>query len=96
MTGNNTYQLLLFVADNQPNSTRARQNIDIICREHLGGDVNLKIIDVFQDPNLALENRVYVTPMLVKAAPLPPAYVAGDLSDTGKVLAILGIHGEQG
>ena len=92
MTKTKKYRFLLFVTDNQPNSARAKRNIKSICRANLADDFHLRIIDVFQEPDLALEHRVYVTPMLVKAAPPPPAYVVGDMSDTQKVLAVMGIE----
>ena len=87
-----TYQLMLFVADNQPNSVKAKKHIKQICRDYLDSDYYLEIIDVLKDPEVALKKRVYVTPMLVVAAPLPAAYVAGDMSDTARVLAALKIE----
>ena len=86
------YQLLLFVADDQPNSLRAKQQIKRICQDHLEDEYHLEIIDVLKDPETALEKGVYLTPMLIVAAPLPPSYLAGDMSDTARVLAALKIE----
>ena len=87
------YRFLLFVAKNQYNSIQAEKNIEKICRKYLKDniyyDYYLNVVDVFSDPELAIENNVYVTPMLVMSSPLPEAYIAGDMSDTDNVLKAL-------
>lgn len=88
------YQLMLFVADNQPNSVKAKQHLNKICRKYLKDKYCMEIIDVLKDPEIALKNEVYITPMLIVATPLPPSYVAGDMADTDKVLAALKIEAD--
>ena len=89
------YQLMLFVATDQPNSVRARQNLLQICEAAVPGRYHLDIIDVVKEPELALEKGVYLTPMLIVTAPSPPVYVSGDMSEKREVLDALKIGGGQ-
>jgi circadian clock protein KaiB len=47
------------------------------------------IIDVLERPQLAEDERILVTPTLIKPLPLPSRRVIGDLSDLEKVLSEL-------
>jgi circadian clock protein KaiB len=47
------------------------------------------IIDVLERPQLAEDERILVTPTLIKPLPLPSRRVIGDLSDMDKVLSEL-------
>jgi circadian clock protein KaiB len=84
-----TVILRLFVADDEPNSKQARENLARLCQTHLTGRYEIEIVDVLEDFKTALENNVLVTPTLIVAAPRPPVRILGNLSDTGKVLAAL-------
>ena len=80
------YVLRLYVTGVTPNSTRAINNIKNICRQHLEGRYDLKIIDIYQQPELAKKDQVIAIPLLVKLSPLPLKRLIGNLSDTEKVL----------
>ena len=88
------YQLLLFVAGKEPNSTLAHQNLEAFCQAELKGRYQLQVVDVFQDHRLALEHRVLVTPCLVMVAPLPSVMIAGTLRDEEKVRVALRVTRE--
>ena len=79
------YQLLLFVAGKEPNSTLARQNLEALCQTALKGQYQLQVVDVFEDHRLAIEHRVLVTPCLVMVSPLPSVMIAGTLRDEEQV-----------
>ena len=83
--GQIVYQFLLFVAGKEPNSTLARQNLEVFCQAELQGHYELQVVDVFEDHRLALEHRVLVTPCLIRVAPLPSVMIAGTLQDEEKV-----------
>jgi circadian clock protein KaiB len=83
----------LFVAGNEPNSRQARQNLAQICERYLGKRCQIDIYDVLQDFQTALDNRILVTPTLIRVSPLPRVTIIGNLSDTPKVLAALGLGG---
>lgn len=87
-------RLRLFVAGSTPRSQRAIENLHRICTEHLAGPVDLEIIDIYQQPELAEPCRVIVAPTLIKLLPLPVRRIVGDLSDTGRVLSDLELRGK--
>ena len=84
------YILKLFVTGILPNSARAIANINAICEEYLEDRYDLEIIDIYQQPELALTENIIAIPVLIKKSPLPEARLIGDLSDTEKVLK--GLH----
>jgi circadian clock protein KaiB len=86
------YVLRLYVTGATEKSARAIANLRSLCDEHLQGRYELEIVDVFQEPLLAMEGHIVAAPTLVKNAPLPVRRLIGDLSDTDKVIAALDIH----
>lgn len=80
------YRLRLFVAGNSARSGQAIENLRRICDEHLGGLVDLEVIDIYQQPALAVQHQVIAAPTLVKLLPLPVRRIIGDLSATPRVL----------
>jgi len=84
--------LCLYVAGGAPNSVIAIANLEAICQQYLKDGYKLEVIDVCEHPLRALSDRVVVTPSLTKLSPGLPANVIGNLSDTGCVLAILGLR----
>ena len=86
-----TYVLNLFVTGILPNSARAVINIKDICEKYLKDRYELEIIDIYQQPDLALTEQIIAVPLLVKKSPLPEQRMIGDLSNTEKVLKVLGL-----
>jgi circadian clock protein KaiB len=84
--------LRLYVAGRAPNSVKAIANLEAICQQHLKGGYHLEIVDVCEQPQRALADGIIVTPSLAKVAPAPVSNVIGNLSDTGSVLAALGLN----
>ena len=80
------YILQLFVAGILPNSLRAIENINVICEKYLPGKYELEIIDIYQQPDLALSEDIIAVPILIKKYPFPEERIIGDLSDTESVL----------
>ena len=85
------YHLRLYVTGATPQSRRATSEIKAICKEHLEGRYDLKVIDLYQQPRMAAENQIVAVPTLIKALPLPIRRFVGDLSGTERVLAGLDI-----
>ena len=81
-----TYILRLFVTGLLPNSARAVVNIKAICEQYLKGRYELEIIDIYQQPDLALTEEIIAIPVLIKKFPLPEERLIGDLSDIEKVV----------
>jgi len=86
-----TYVLRLFVTGILPNSARAVINIKAICEKYLKGRYQLEIIDIYQQPDLALKEEIIAVPLLIKKSPLPEQRLIGDLSNLEKVLKGMGI-----
>ena len=86
------YVLRLFITGHTEKSRRAVRNITRLCEEYLHGGYDLEVIDVYQQPELAVEHQLVAAPTLFKVLPLPPRKMIGDMSDTGRVLAGLGIR----
>lgn len=84
--GEEKFVLRLFVAGILPNSAHAIINCKAICEKHLKGRYELEVIDIYQQPDLALEENIIAIPVLIRKSPLPEERVIGDLSDTKKVL----------
>ena len=57
----------------------------------LKGMYELKIIDVFKNPQLAEDEKILATPTLSRVLPPPVKRIIGDLSDKEKVLLGLDI-----
>jgi circadian clock protein KaiB len=87
--GNSKYILKLFVSGILQNSVRAIRNINRICELHLKGNYKLEIIDIYQQPDLAISEQIIVIPVMIIKFPLPERRIIGDLSDTEKVLETL-------
>ncbi len=85
------HQFRLFISGQAGNSLSAIANLRALCAQLLGGDYELQIIDVLEEPELAEREKITVTPTLIKDAPLPARRLIGDLSHTPRVLAGLGL-----
>ena len=83
------YMLRLFVTGILPNSIRVIENINAICEEYLKGRYELDIIDIYQQPSLALKEGIIVIPVLIKTFPLPEERLIGDMSNTEVILKAL-------
>lgn len=88
----NKYSLTLFITGETPRSRRAIANLKRICEEELKGQYEMVIIDTLERPQMAEEENVLATPMLIKQLPPPLRRIIGDLSDIEKVLLGLDIQ----
>jgi circadian clock protein KaiB len=82
------YQLRLFVAGDEPNSLRARATVERLCDENLRGRYEIQVVDVFEDYQAAIDQRVIVVPTLIIESPPPRRVIVGSLEtlETLKVL----------
>jgi circadian clock protein KaiB len=83
------YFFQLYVTGILPNSARAIKNLKAICEQYLKGRYELEIIDIYQQPLLAVKEDIIVVPALIKKFPLPEVRLIGDLSNTQSVLEAL-------
>ena len=80
------YVLHLYVTGMTPKSTKAIANVQKICDKYLEGYYELKVIDIYQQPQLAKGDQIIATPTLIKKLPLPLRRLIGDMSDTERFL----------
>ena len=85
------YNLTLCISGMTRRSQQALANVGRICDRYLKGHYQLEIIDLYQRPELAARFQVVATPTLIKDHPLPLRHLIGNLSDTAKVLRLLGV-----
>lgn len=62
-----------------------------ICERYLANRYDLKVIDLYQHPELARADQIIAAPTLLKVAPAPLRRMVGDLSKLNLVLHALGV-----
>jgi circadian clock protein KaiB len=80
------YILKLYITGNTPRSQRAIANLFRICSEELGNQYKVEIIDVLEQPQRAEDEKIMVTPTLIKQLPPPLQRIIGDMSNIDSVL----------
>ncbi len=91
-----TLVLRLYVAGATPHSLMAVKNITRICEQYYPGSYDLKVIDIYQQPELANNEQIIAAPTLIRDSPSPERRLIGDLSAAHKVMALLDIGGSSG
>ena len=86
------FKFRLYVAGDAPNSAQARANLDAICRSYLPDWHDIEVVDVLREPKRALDDRILMTPTLVKLSPSPSRRIVGTLSQREPVLQALGLE----
>ena len=81
----------LYVAGESTNSHHATRNLQALCAQYLREEHAIEIVDVTVEPLRALEDRILVTPTLVRLEPEPVVRIIGNLTDTPRVLSALGL-----
>jgi circadian clock protein KaiB len=80
------YVLRLYISGSTLKSARAVANIKRVCERHLKNAYDLEVIDIYQQANLARDDRIVAVPALIRRLPLPLRRVMGDLSSPENVL----------
>jgi len=69
------YILRLFITGSTTKSVLALTNLKKICEEYLDGRYDLEVIDLYQNPGLAIKEQIVAAPTLIKKASSPvPSY----------------------
>lgn len=85
------YVLQLYITGTTQRSSDAIANIRSLCEEYLPGRYDLKVIDIYQEPEAAGRDQIIAAPTLVKALPTPFKRLVGDLSSRDRVLVGLNL-----
>jgi circadian clock protein KaiB len=86
-------RLRLYIAGGTPKALTAFANLKEICEMYLQGRCSIEVIDLGANPQLAARDRIIAIPTLIPCFSTPVKRIIGDLSDTEKVLAGLGLRG---
>jgi len=84
-------QLMLFISGASPASTRSVRRLRDLCDRHCPSGYDLKIVDIYQQPEVVASRGVLAVPTLIKERPLPVRVLIGDFTDEPRVLAALGL-----
>ncbi len=86
------FKFRLYVAAAAQNSALATSNLRAFCRTYLPERHEIEVVDVYKLPKRALADDIFLTPTLLKLAPLPTQRIIGTLSQTQTVLNALGLE----
>jgi circadian clock protein KaiB len=79
-------ELRLYVSGCTPKSARAIADFRRLCQEHFPGRCDVEIVDIYQQPERAIEAQIVAVPTLIKSAPQPLRRLIGSLAETTRVL----------
>jgi len=81
------WSLTLYVSGASPRSAQALETVRRLCDEDLEGQVELQVVDIIDEPDLAERDRIVAVPTLVKRLPAPQRPLVGDLADLDRLRA---------
>ena len=81
----------LYIAGDTPNSALALSNLHDLCRVHLQDRHEIEVVDVFKEPHRAREDKILMTPTLIRIGS-SPVRIVGTLSSRPVVLQTLGLN----
>jgi circadian clock protein KaiB len=84
-------KFVLYVGDETSNSRLAIANLTALCRQYLPDRHEIEVVNVFQQPERALTDHVFMTPILIRLAPNPVRRIVGTLSQTENIVGALGL-----
>lgn len=91
-SGEEFWDLRLYVAGQTPKSMTALANLKKMCEEHLAGRYKIEVIDLVKNPQMARSDQILAIPTLVRRLPEPMRKIIGDLSNEERVLVGLDVR----
>lgn len=86
------YSFILFVVSNGEHSGQARENLNRLCDKFLPGRHTIRVVDVVEEFQTALDHNILLTPSVVITNPEPRVVIHGDLSDPETFLDALNLE----
>jgi circadian clock protein KaiB len=80
------HRFRLFVAGATDRSRRAVAHVRKLCEAEFKDLFTLEVIDIYQQPELARQCQIIVTPTLIKEAPKPTRRVLGNMANFSQLL----------
>ncbi len=84
-----TWKLRLYVTGRTPMCIRALADLQRACAHWLPGPYHIEVVDLLENPRLAVDDQIVAVPTLVKTDPPPLRKIVGDLSDAERLLAYM-------
>src|SRR5947199_3483255 len=89
--GTTPYSLRLYVVGSSLKSAQAVQIANRVCGLFPPGRCKLEVVDLYQQPDLAMHDNVLALPSLIKMHPPPRRTFVGITEDTDTILRKLGL-----
>ncbi len=86
------FKLRLFVAGQTPKSSRALENLKVLCEQRLKDRYEIEVVDLLEHPHMARGNQIVAVPTLEIQLPQEVRKIIGDLSNTDRVLVGLDLQ----
>jgi circadian clock protein KaiB len=81
----------LYVAEGTQNSALAANNLASYCSKNLPDLHQIEVINVLAEPELALADKIFMTPTLIRMMPKPPLRIVGRLGDVQSMSQMLDV-----
>lgn len=79
----------LYISGATPRSTDAITHLKSVLKELFEGDYELRITDIYQEPQKANAAQVYLAPTLIREHPAPVLRIVGDFSNEEEITSSL-------
>ncbi len=83
------FKFRLYVTGRAPNAIMATENLTKLCDQHLRDNFELEVVDLTREPSRAAEDKIDMTPTLIRVAPEPALRLVGNLNDEKLILGLL-------
>ena len=83
------WKLQLYIAGDTPQSRKAVSDLNDIIETYGNKRTEIDVIDLFDDPDIAIEHDILAIPTLIRELPAPGLRIIGDLSSGERVWSVL-------
>lgn len=87
-------RLRLFVTGQSAYGLEARENLEALIQAFPEYDFEIDVVDVLENPERAIADKVIATPTLIKHNPPPSCRIVGDLSNRMRVVRALSLRND--
>ncbi len=84
-----SWVLKLYVAGHNLKCKSTFTNLKNLCEKCLPGRYRIEVIDLLENPQIAIDDQILATPTLVKTFPPPVRKTIGTLSNEERVINVL-------
>lgn len=85
------YKFKLFIIKGNPASNSLVERVENLLKDNLKTNYLIEIIDILENPDLAIQSKVIASPTLIKELPLPQKRLIGHCNDNDKIMTALSL-----